>query len=76
EFSRLLRSFLIGRTFQVDVRGSKSASRPILAGVPKGSVLGPVLYTIFTSDLPSPRGRNVLTATYADDTAILVTSAL
>ncbi|KAH8362499.1 hypothetical protein KR084_010323, partial [Drosophila pseudotakahashii] len=53
-----------------------SASRPILAGVPQGSVLGPVLYTIFTSDLPSPRGRNVLTATYADDTAFLATSAL
>jgi hypothetical protein len=41
----------------------------ILAGVPQGSVLGPILYTIFTAGLPE--AKQTLTATYADDTAIL-----
>ncbi|XP_070142231.1 uncharacterized protein [Drosophila kikkawai] len=46
----------------------------VRAGVPQGSVLGPVLYTLFTSDLPSPNGPGTLLATYADDTAFLVNS--
>jgi len=46
------------------------------ARVPQGRVLYPVLYTIFTSDLPSTRSRHVLTSTNADDTAFLATSDL
>lgn len=45
---------------------------PINAGIPQGSVLGPVLYTIYTADLPT--SENVMVATYADDTAILSSS--
>jgi hypothetical protein len=36
-------------------------------------VLGPVLYLIFTSDIPQPAGTTV--ATFADDTAILAVGA-
>ena len=41
----------------------------IESGVPQGSVLGPVLYTFYTSDLPLL--QQMYTATFADDTAIM-----
>jgi hypothetical protein len=42
---------------------------PIYSGVPQGSVLGPMLYLRFTSDLPQE--PNITTGTFADDTVIL-----
>lgn len=65
----ILKSYLTERKFQVKVRDYITNLRPAKAGVPQGSVLGPVLYSIFTSDLPT--NDDTLTATFADDTAIL-----
>jgi len=41
----------------------------IRSGVPQGSTLGPILYSIITAELPET--EQTLTVTYADDTAIL-----
>ena len=69
---QLIRSFLIGRSFRVKLRSCRSTGRRIEAGVPQGSVLSPLLWNIFVSDLPtSPRTELAL---YADDTAILASS--
>lgn len=70
---RVLRSYLENRRFFVQVRNETSELVQINAGVPQGSVLGPVLYVLFTADLPT--SDNVTTATFADDTAILATAS-
>jgi len=71
----LVVSFQDNRMFAVDIRGHLSEQRQTRAGVPQGSVLGPFLYTIYTSDLPSPVARGTLFATCADDTAFLATGS-
>jgi hypothetical protein len=65
----LLISYLTDIMFQVRHQEAYATLHPILAGVPQGSILGPILCTIFTADLPE--SEQTLTATYADDTAIL-----
>lgn len=68
----LLKSYLTERRFYVNVNDDDSDIGFIKAGVPQGSVLAPILYTIFTSDMPI--SNDVTLATYADDTAILASN--
>ena len=58
------------RYFYVKVNNIFSEICDIKAGIPQGSLLGPVLYTIFTSDMPI--SDHITTATYADDIALIV----
>ncbi|KAJ1141152.1 hypothetical protein NDU88_007487 [Pleurodeles waltl] len=67
---KLLSSYLSKRTFHVAVREKCSTSRPILAGVPQGSIIGPFLFNIFTNDIPTDLKKTDL-ALYADDVAVI-----
>lgn len=68
-FSLLLDSYLTDRYFLIKYGETYTTLQPILSGVPQGSVLGPLLYLLYTSDLPVT--ENTESATYADDTGIL-----
>lgn len=59
-------SWLRGRRQRVCVRGRRSGWRPMLSGVPQGSVLGPLLFIIFANDLETGVTSQVLK--FADDT--------
>ena len=66
-----LRSYLCGRTTYVSVGGARSCTTNCATGVPQGSVLGPLLFSLFTTPvghLISSYG--VSYHQYADDTQL------
>lgn len=69
QFYEILGSYIDSRHFRVKQEDEYSDLKTIGAGVPQGSVIGPILYLLYTRDLPEPDRATV--ATFADDTAIL-----
>ena len=69
QFLELFESYFSDRSQRVNVGGVKSAIRHIDYGVPQGSILGPLLFTVFTNDLPGQIERSVVDM-YADDTTL------
>lgn len=63
-----IEEFLTGRTFAVRIGDTLSAEREVLSGVPQGSVLGPLLFTIYVADLVAE--LTVGASTFADDTKL------
>ena len=45
-------SYLTNRTQRVSLNGNLSESAHVSCGLPKGSILGPLLFLIFINDLP------------------------
>jgi hypothetical protein len=71
--TQLISHYLQGRTFQIKINKKLSSRKTAYAGVPQGSILGPILYSIYTADLPQLPDRTSI-ALFADDTAITATS--
>ena len=68
-----IRSYLEGRSFSVQVGDAVSSTAPLSCGVPQGSVLGPLLFSMYLLPLGSIlRSHNVSFHFYADDCQIYV----
>ena len=63
-----IRPFLIGRTQTVVLEGEISEELSVASGVPQGSVLGSILFLLYTNDLPENIHSKV--RLFADDTAV------
>ena len=48
---RWFKSYLENRSYHVIINGTKSERTLLQRGVPQGSVLGPVLFSIYTIEL-------------------------
>ena len=65
---RWFRSFLVGRKQRVRIENTLSDYTDVMFGVPQGSVLGPVLFNIYTRSLYSLISKEgFVTSGYADD---------
>lgn len=68
-----IKNFLNERSFQVKVGDKLSTMKPIMCGVPQGSVLGPLLFNCYMHDILSKFSNpDVTVKSFADDTKAYV----
>ena len=65
---KLIESFLSGRYQRVLLNGQAPLWSPILAGVPQGSILGPLFFLIYINDLS--HNLSSTAKLFPDDTSI------
>ena len=65
-----VRTYLSGRTQRVVVDDRFSSVAPVISGVPQGSILGPLLFILYTADILE-KIKNCSYSAYADDTQLL-----
>ena len=63
-----IENFLSGRKQRVRVGSAHSSPENVISGIPQGSILGPVLFTIYINDLPDCLASTC--KVFADDTKI------
>ena len=66
----ILHSYLSQRTQYIDIKGTESKPTLIKHGVPQGSVLGPLLFSIYINDLHKSIEHSTAIH-FADDTTLL-----
>ena len=69
----LLKSYLNNRQQVIHIHSTFSVSHYVRCGVPQGSVLGPLLFSIYINDLP--KVSSFETRLFADDTALKLTDS-
>ena len=66
-------SYLTGRSQFVEINDTKSSVRDLTVGVPQGSVLGPILYLLYTAPLAEIiRSHGLVYHFYADNTQLYI----
>jgi hypothetical protein len=66
----LIQSYLTNRTQCTRVNNAISQEKNVIAGVPQGSIVGPLLFNIFVNDLSTIIKGTMIR--YADDTTLIV----
>ena len=67
-------AFLGNWSQTVVLDGEESGSVPVTSGVPRGFVLGPILFLIYINDLPDKLASKV--RLFADDTAVYLNNRM
>ena len=66
-----IQEFLVNRSQIVSVDGELSQKAAVVSGVPQGTVLGPILFLVFVSDVDGGL-QHASASSFADDTRILM----
>jgi len=66
-----IKSYLADRAAFVEIEGEKSSNRDVKCGVPQGSILGPLLFSLYINDMSQAVSCELLL--YADDSCLTVT---
>ena len=73
---RWISSFLYNRQGRVRVNSCLSEKVYLLAGVPQGSIIAPLLYIFYIKDLPTKVFDALISSFYADDTSYAASDTL